>query len=148
MTTWTTTTTTRMITKREFLKAYTLPGSPFAFSSLNRVFKHFNGSIPINKIKKWLLASDTYTLHRQPKAPKPRNLTYAYYKRYQFQIDLIEIGKMANANDNYRYLLTAIDIFSRYAFVEPLKKQDSIGFFKRIQTHHKKSQTAAAKNSG
>ena len=128
-----------MITKREFLKAYTLPGSPFAFSSPNRVFKHFNRSIPISKIKKWLLASDTYTLHRQPRAPKPRNPTYAYYKRYQFQIDLIEIGKMANVNDNYRYLLTAIDIFSRYAFVEPLKNKTASVFLKGFKTIVKKA---------
>ena len=107
----TTTMKKRMITKHQFLKTYTLPGSPFAFSSPNPVFKHFNGSIPINKIQKWLLTSDTYTLHRQPKAPKPRNQTYAYCERYQFQIDLIEIGKMVNANNNYCYLLTAIDIF-------------------------------------
>ena len=132
-------TTTRMITKREFLKAYTSPGSPFAFSSPNRVFNHFNGSIPLNKIKKWLQASDTYTLHRQPKAPKPRNPTYVYYKRYQFQIDLVEIGKMANANDNYRYLLTAIDIFSRYAFVEPIKNKTALVFLKGFKTIVKKA---------
>ena len=106
-------TTKRMITKRRFLEAYILPSSPFAFSSLYRIFKHFNGVILINKIKKWLQGLDSYSLHRQPKAPKPRNPTYVYYKRYQFQRDLIEIGKMASVNDNYRYLLTAIDIFSR-----------------------------------
>ena len=139
LTTQTTTTTSRMITKHEFLKAYTSPGSPFAFSSPNRVFNHFNGSIPINKIKKWLQASDAYTLHRQPKAPKPRNPTYVYYKRYQFQIDLIEIGKMAKANDNYRYLLTAIDIFSRYAFVEPLKDKTALVFLKGFKTIIKKA---------
>ena len=83
--------------------------------------------------------SDTYTLHRQPKAPKPRNPTYVYYKRYQFHIDLIEIGKMANANDNYRYLLTATDIFSRYAFVEPLKKKTASVFLKGFKTIIKKA---------
>ena len=122
------TTKKTMITKRQFLEAYTLPGSPFAFSSQCRVFKHFSSTIPINKIKKWLQGSDSYTLHRQPKAPKPRNPTYVYYKRYQFQIDSIEIGKMASANDNHHYLLTAIDIFSRYAFVEPLKNKTASGF--------------------
>ena len=30
---------------------------------------------------------------------------------------------MASANDNYHYLLTAIDIFLRYAFAEPLKNK-------------------------
>ena len=129
----------RMITKRQFLKTYTLPGSPFAFSSPYRVFKHFNGTVPINKIKKWLQGTDSYTLHRQPKAPKPRNLTYVYYKRYQFQIDLIEIGKMASANDNYHYLLTAIDIFSRYAFVVPLKNKTASVFLNGFKAIIKKA---------
>ena len=73
---------------------------------------------------------DSYTLHKQAKSARPRNPTYAYYKRYQFQIDLIELSdSVSSANDNYRYLLTAIDIFTRFAFVEPLKKKKAATFF-------------------
>lgn len=111
------------ITKEDFVAAYTSPGSPLAFSSPYRVYRHYEGAIPLKTIKTWMHGLDTYTLHRQPRAPKPRNPTYAYYKRYQFQIDLIEIPQLAEANDNHRYLLTVIDIFSRFAFVEPLKNK-------------------------
>ena len=79
---------------------------------------------------------DSYTLHKQAKSARPRNPTYAYYKRYQFQIDLIELSNsLSSANDDYRYLLTAIDIFTRYAFVEALKNKKASTFlegFKRI----------------
>jgi len=37
------------------------------------------------------------------------------------QIDLIELPEFARANNGYRYILIAINCFSRYAFAEPLK---------------------------
>ena len=124
-------------TKTEFIKAYTTPGSPLAFSSPYRVYKHYEGTIPLKTIKNWMHGLDTYTLHKQARKPKSRNPTYVYYKRYQFQIDLVEIQQFAEANDGYRYLLTVIDIFTRFAFVEPLKNKTAPVFlegFKAIMT--------------
>lgn len=122
------------ITKKQFLQSFTSPGSPLAFSSPYRVYKHYNGEIPLKNIKKWMHGLDSYTLHKQPKKPKPRNPTFAYNKRYQFQIDLIEIGQLAAANDNYRYLLTVIDIFTRYAFVRPLRNKTAPIFLESFKS--------------
>ena len=116
------------ITKEKFLRDINSPGSPIAFSSPYRVYKHYNGSIPLWKIKKWMHGLDAYTIHKQAKNPSPRNPTFAYYKRYQFQIDLIELPKLSESNNQIRYLLTAIDIFTRYAFVEPLKNKTASVF--------------------
>ena len=130
-------TTTTTITKEEFMDAYASPGTPLAFSSPYRVYKHFQGAIPLKTIKKWMHGLDSYTLHKQARAPRPRNPTYAYNKRYQFQIDLIELGRLAEANDGHRYLLTVIDIFTRFAFVEPLKNKTALAFldgFKAIMS--------------
>ena len=101
----------------------------------------FKKKIPITKIKKWLEGVDAYTLHKHTKLPKPRNPTYAYYKRYQFQIDLIELGKFSAVNNEIKYLLSAIDIFTRFAFVEPLKNKTAQSFmdgFKSIIRRAKK----------
>ena len=38
-----------------------------------------------------------------------------------FAADLVEMQKFSKINKEYRYLLTCIDIFSKYAFVIPLK---------------------------
>ncbi len=38
---------------------------------------------------------------------------------FNFQIDLKDIGKYSEQNDNYRYLLFCIDIFSKKLYVEP-----------------------------
>ena len=127
------------ITKQEFINAYTSPGSPFAFSSPYRVYNHFEGAIPLKIIKDWMHGLDVYTLHREPRKPNPRNPTFVYYKRYQFQIDLIEIHQFAESNDNYRYLITAIDIFTRFAFVQPLKDKTANVFLDGFKAIMKKA---------
>ena len=114
--------------KNLFLKKYTTPGSPIAFASPGLIFHYFNKEIPLKTIKNWLKNIDAYTLHKQAKLPKPRNPTYVYFKRYQFQIDLIDLSHLAAYNDQYRYLLTVIDIFTRYAFVEPLLNKTATSF--------------------
>lgn len=38
-----------------------------------------------------------------------------------FQVDLVEMGKYASSNNGYRYLLTVIDTFSKFAWGEAIK---------------------------
>ena len=46
----------------------------------------------------------------------------------QFDADLASMSDYEKSNDGYKYLLVVIDIFSRYAWIEPLKNKtaDSI----------------------
>lgn len=41
----------------------------------------------------------------------------------RFQADLIVLPKLSRSNSNYKYLLTAIDVLSKYAFVFPIKRK-------------------------
>ena len=112
-----------MTTKEVFLKEYAKPGLPIAFASPALIYYYAGKKIPLTMIEEWLKGTDSHTPHKQPKFPRPRNPTFAYHKRYQFQIDLIDLGNLIKENDSNRYLLTAIDIFTRFAFVEPLKNK-------------------------
>ena len=123
-----------MITKNHFLQEYTSPSSPISFASPGWIYLYYNKEIPLIKIQKWLEEIDAYTLHKHTKLPKPRNPTYAYYKRYQFQIDLIELGKFSAANNEIKYLLCAIDIFTRFAFVEPLIDKTAQSFMEGFKS--------------
>lgn len=40
-----------------------------------------------------------------------------------WQIDLIEMIPYANENDGFRYILTVINAFSKYVYVEPIKRK-------------------------
>lgn len=103
---------------------YRKPGHPIAFSGINKIYDFYNHKIPINKIKHILSGIESYTLHREFHK-QPRNISYTHFKRYQFQMDLVEVQQLASYNDNVRYLLNVIDTFTRYAFVRPLKNKQA-----------------------
>ena len=72
-------------------------------------------------VEKWLTKQDTYTLHRQQRHKFPRRKTLSRGIDYQWQADLAILDKLHRYNSGYKNLLVVIDIFSRYAFVVPLK---------------------------
>lgn len=43
----------------------------------------------------------------------------------RLQIDLVDFSKLAHHNSNYRYVLTCIDVFSKMAWVQPLKNKEA-----------------------
>lgn len=108
------------ITDDEVKQNYITPGHPTAYSGISQVYKYYGGYVTLDRIKRILSGVEGYTLHKEFRE-RPRNITYKHFKRYQFQMDLVEVSQFANKNDGVRYLLNCIDIFTRYAFVRPLK---------------------------
>lgn len=45
------------------------------------------------------------------------------YKNHIWASDLLDVSNMSKYNKNYTFLLIIVDIFSRYAFVKPLKNK-------------------------
>lgn len=99
---------------------YKKPGHPIAFAGIQQIYSYYNRKIPVNKIKAILSGIESYTLHKEFHK-QPRNISFSHFKRYQFQMDLVEVQALSQYNDNTRYLLNVIDTFTRYAFVRPLK---------------------------
>lgn len=114
----------KFVTHEEIKKNYTTPGHPTAFSGVNQVFNYYGGQVPLSTIKTILSGVEGYTLHKEYHE-QPRNITYKYFKRYQFQMDLVEISQYANQNNGTKYLLNCIDIFTRFAFVRPLNDKSA-----------------------
>ena len=50
-----------------------------------------------------------------------------------FAADLVEMQKFAKLNKGYRYLLTCIDIFSKYSWVITLKDKKGINIKNALQ---------------
>lgn len=90
-------------------------------SGITKIYNYFNGRLTIPEIEKFLSTNYTYTIYRQAKKPKNRNPTYVYKKRFQFQVDTIFIEKLKSYNSNFSYILTVIDIWSRFAFCRLMK---------------------------
>jgi transposase InsO family protein len=77
------------------------------------------------KVKQWLQHQSTQQIHYQKPPLKHYFPIKANHKDHIWQIDLMDVSAMAHHNSNVNYLLCAIDIYTRYAWVRPLKKKDN-----------------------
>ena len=64
----------------------------------------------------------SYTLHK-PQRRFPTLPTLVFTINEQFVMDLVDLQKLAKYNKGYKYLLTVIDVLSKYEWVEPLKSK-------------------------
>ena len=93
------------------------PAKPSAFSSFKKL-QHAEKQINLGKkpseIKSWLEMQDAYTLHKPLRRRFPRN-SYTVNKRLGvWESDLMDVQAFSKFNDNYKYLLTVIDVFSKF----------------------------------
>lgn len=102
-------------------RAYTTPGHPIAYSAPGRVADHF--AISKKRARRILEHVEGYTLHREYKRPKLYNPYYVHNRREQVQGDLIDIGRISRSNDDIKFLLVLIDIFTKRVWVIPLKNK-------------------------
>jgi hypothetical protein len=103
---------------------YRTPGHPIAFSGIQSLYNYYKGILTIEKIQEVLSEIEAYTLHREYHSSQ-RNPSYSHFKRYQFQMDLVDVQSLAEFNSGLKYLLTCIDTFTRYAFVRPLRTKEA-----------------------
>ena len=65
-------------------------------------------------------------LHKSKRKNYPRRKIIVNHINEIFAADLVEMQKFVKLNKGYRYLLTCIDIFSKFAWVIPLKDKRGI----------------------
>src|ERR1700754_5145471 len=71
-------------------------------------------SITRDDVKSWLSSQNAYTLHKPARRHWKREPTVVSKIDEQFQADLVEMQEFAAENRGFRYILTAIDILSKY----------------------------------
>ena len=75
------------------------------------------------EVREWFQSQDTYTLHKPTRRRFSRRQVIVYEIYHQWQADLVDLGKLASYNKGFKYLLTCIDVLSRYAWIVPLKNK-------------------------
>jgi len=75
----------------------------------------------LNQVKEFLSEEETLQRHA-PKRKSPYHIT-ADYPNHKWQADLIDVSSTAATNRNTNYLLTIIDVLTKFAFVAPLKNK-------------------------
>jgi transposase InsO family protein len=103
------------------MEAYVDPKQAGSFRGLDVIRRHTR--VSSKNAREWLMGQNAYTLHKQSNTKFPRRKTYAHGVNDLWQADLVDLSSLANQNDSNRYLLTCIDVFSKYARVEPLKNK-------------------------
>ena len=80
-------------------------------------------SVTFHQVKTWLQSKHTYTLHKPVQYNFPRNRVIVTEIDDQWQADLVDISSWARFNKGYKFLLTCVDLFSKFAWVVPLKNE-------------------------
>jgi Chromo (CHRromatin Organisation MOdifier) domain/Integrase core domain len=110
-------------------KIYTNAQNPGSFGGVNRLYeeaKILENKLKLSDVKNYLKSSDTYTLHKDIRKKFPRQQTIVSGMDSQWQADLVVMPDLAKYNDGHVYILTVIDILSKYAWAEPLKQKTGV----------------------
>ena len=105
---------------------YTDLRHPASFSSpytLFRATKQKNPNILYKDVESWLETQPVYTKYRRIKVKYPHRKVLSRGLRYQYQADLVNYSVLKRDNHSFTFLLTIIDIFSRFALAIPIKSK-------------------------
>ena len=117
---------------------YLNPSHPASFGGLDAVYRALkeegNSKISRKQVQNWLSQQDVYTLHKPARWHYKRSRVILPGIDAQFQADLVDLQNLSRYNKGYKYLLTCLDIFSKYAWVVPLKTKQGQELVKAFQT--------------
>ena len=115
-----------MTTLEKYLEdIYLDPSHSASFSNPQTLYKvvkkEGKQKVSHSQIKKWIQKKESYSRNKNVKRKFQRGRVIVAGIDDQFDADLASLVYYADENDGYKYLLVVIDIFSRYAWVQPLK---------------------------
>ena len=93
------------------------------------------------------ITEDELSAYKQHKLSrkKYRLQISVYNKNEQWEIDLAENKDLSNYNNQFRYWLVCIDVYSRYVWVELLKKKSSKNTANKFENILKKAKATPQK---
>lgn len=110
-------------------RIYYDPWQPQGFGSIDGLYrsaKAIDKKITKTCVRNWLHSQDVHTLHFPSRRHFRRRKTIVPGLYHQMQIDLVDLSSLSKQNSGFKFLLVAIDLFSRKAFVLPLKRKTGI----------------------
>ncbi len=102
--------------------------NPNSFSSAEKLYnaaKDILQEINLPQVKEWLSGELTYTLHKPVRKTYKRNPIIVEEIDQQWEADLVDMREFKNKNKGNNYLLTVIDVLSKYAWAIPLRDKKS-----------------------
>lgn len=96
---------------------------PAGYAGARGILKCTKGKFKSKDVIKWLESQDTYTLHKPARVNFKRNRYISNNIDQTWEADLNDMRGLAEYNDGVNYLLSVIDVFSKYGFIVPLKNK-------------------------
>ena len=103
------------------LARYRDPLKPGSLGGLTRFAKA--NKITVKRAREVLERDLGYTLHKPRRRRLPTTPVLVFGIDEQWTADLIEVINISKYNRGYRYLLTVVDVFSKHAWVQPVKNK-------------------------
>ena len=116
---------------------YYTPSLPSAFGGKKNLKQRLKKEKKLKLLDKsdyWLSGQDPYTLHKPITRKFPRRETIVAGPNQQLQADLIDVSTHAKDNDNTKFILTVIDVFSKKAWAIPIKNKSGSEVSKALGT--------------
>lgn len=116
---------------------YYEPSNPGSFGGSHRLYLAAKPQIPklsLKKVKEFLSGEYPYSLHRNVRKNFPRNKIYVSRPDQCWQVDLVDLQKLAAHNYGFKHLLVAIDCLTRYAWVRPLRAKTGSAITKAFKS--------------
>ena len=125
-------------TWREYLKKiYFDASNPGSYEGVDKLYKQVKneGKYKLSKakIKKWLQNQLSFSLNKRVNRNFKRGKVIVEGIDDQFDADLASMADYEKSNDGYKYLLVVIDIFLRYAWIQPLKNKSAENIVKAFE---------------
>ena len=97
------------------------------------------------KVGEWLKTQDTFTMFKPIVRKHKFRKTFVKDLGDQLQMDLVDMKKYKNKNKGYYWILTAVEILSRFAFAIPVYRKDTKNMTKAVEELLKKFKTRFGK---
>lgn len=104
-------------------ETYYDPGHPAGYAGARNLVRAAGRRESRTAVRRWLAAQDAYTLHKPVRRKFPRGRYEVSNIDDLWEADLADLSSSKGRNNGYRYLLTVIDVLSKYAWVIPLKRK-------------------------
>ena len=104
----------------KIIETYTNPVLPGSFSGLSGFIKNNKQYRNSRVVKKTIQSLPAYTLHKPIKYNFPRTKTLVQGIDDEWQVDLVDVSNISGSNSKYKFILTCIDVFSKFAWAIPL----------------------------
>ena len=105
------------------------------YQSAERLYQKAKEGLKVSrkKVGEWLKTQDTFTMFKPIVRKHKFRKTFVKDLGDQLQMDLVDMKKYKNKNKGYYWILTAVEILSRFAFAIPVYRKDTKNMTKAVE---------------